>query len=43
MGRQIDLIDDQKVGARDAGTPLGRNLVARSDVDDVDGEVGELR
>ena len=43
MGREVDLVDDQEVGAGDAGAALGRDLVAGRDVDDVDGEVGELR
>ena len=40
--REIDLVDDQQIGARDAGAALGRDLVAGGDVDDVDGEIGEL-
>src|SRR5260370_39162712 len=35
MRRQIDLVDDQEVGARDAGAALGRDLVAGGDVGDV--------
>src|SRR5439155_13919578 len=38
MGRKIDLVDDQKVGPGDARAALGRDLVARSHVDDIDGE-----
>src|ERR1700690_1065924 len=41
--RQIGLVDDQQVGTRDAGAALPRNLVAARDVDDVEGEIGQLR
>src|SRR5262249_57239893 len=40
--RKIDLVDHQEIGAGDAGAALRRYLVAGRDVDDVDGEVGEL-
>ena len=40
--REIRLVDDQQVAARDAGTTLARHLVAPGDVDDVDADVDEL-
>ena len=40
--REVDLVDDQQIGPRDAGPALARDLVARGDVDDVDRQVGEL-
>ena len=43
IGREIDLVDDQEIGARDAGPALRRNLVAGRDVDDIDREIGKLR
>ncbi len=43
IGREIDLVDDEQVGARDAGPALGRDLVAGRDIDDVDREIGKLR
>ena len=42
MGRQIDLVDHQEVGARDARASLARNLLALGDVDDVDRRVDQL-
>src|SRR3954462_14776945 len=42
MRREVDLVDDEKVGAGDAGPALARDLLAAGDVDDVDREVGEL-
>ena len=42
VGGEIDLIDHQEIGAGDAGTALGRDLVAGRDIDDVEREVGEL-
>ena len=42
MGREIDLVDHQEIGARDAGAALGGNLVAGGDVDDIDRQVGKL-
>src|SRR5215813_7660370 len=42
MWSEIDLVDDEKIGPRNAGAALGRNLVAGRDVDHVDGKVGEL-
>jgi colanic acid/amylovoran biosynthesis protein len=41
--RQVDLVYDEQVRARDAGPALARDLVAGRDVDDVDRDVGELR
>src|SRR3954453_4695338 len=43
MGRQVDLVDDKEVGPGDAGAALRRDLVAGRHVDDVNGDVGELR
>src|SRR5262249_21696156 len=43
MGRQVDLVDDQEVRARDAGPALRRDLVAGGHVDHVDGHVGQFR
>jgi hypothetical protein len=42
VGREIDLVDDQEIGAGDAGATLGGNLVAGGDVDDIDREIGKL-
>src|SRR3954447_24973877 len=42
MRREVDLVDDEKVGAGDPGTALARDLLAAGDVDDVDRQVGEL-
>ena len=39
--REVGLVDDQEVGARDAGPALAWDLVALSDVDDEDEVVGE--
>ena len=41
--REVDLVDDEKVGAGDAGAAFPRHLLAAGDVDNVNGEVGELR
>lgn len=41
-GREIDLVDDQQVTARDAGAAFTRDLVTARDVDHVDDEVGQL-
>src|ERR1700745_74422 len=43
VGREIDLVDHEQVGARDARAAFGRNLVAGGDVDDVKRQVRELR
>ena len=43
IGRQIDLVDHQEIGAGDARPAFRGNLVAGGDVDDVDGEIGQLR
>ena len=40
--RQVGLVDDEQVGPGDAGAALARDLVAAGDVDDVDGQVGQL-
>src|SRR5829696_5339526 len=42
MRREVDLVDDEKVGAGDPGTALAWDLLAAGDVDDVDRQVGEL-
>src|SRR6516164_7351702 len=41
--REIDFVDHEQVGARDARAAFGWNLVASGDVDDVKRQVGELR
>ena len=41
--REVDLVDHQKVGARDARPALRRDFVAGGDVDDVDGQIGQFR
>ena len=43
MRGEVDLVDEQQVGARDAGAAFAGDFVTGSDVDDVDGEVGQLR
>ena len=43
MRGEVDLVDDQEVGAGDAGAALRGNLVPRGDIDHVDREIGELR
>src|SRR2546428_9890164 len=40
--RKIDLVDDEQVRAGDAWAALRWDLVSGGDVDDIDGEVGEL-
>src|SRR6476619_6588317 len=40
--REVDLVDHEQIGAGDAGTALGRNLVARRDVDHIERQVGKL-
>jgi hypothetical protein len=40
---QVDLVDDQQVALHDARAALARDLVAGGHVDDVDGEVRQLR
>ena len=40
--REVDLVDHEEVGARDAGAALARDLLAGGHVDHVDREVGEL-
>ena len=42
MRRKVNLVDDEQVGAGDAGAALARNLVAARHVNDVDGDVHEL-
>ena len=41
--REVGLVDDQQIAARDAGAPLARHLVAAGDVHHVDADVHELR
>src|SRR6185436_9001446 len=43
VGREVDLVDDEQVGAEDAGAALPRDLLALRHVDDVDGGVHQLR
>src|SRR5262245_25327563 len=43
IGGEIDLVDHEEVRAGDAWPAFRGDLVARGDVDDVDGEVGKLR
>ena len=43
MGGQIDLVNDQKIRAGDAGAAFTRDLVPCRDINDVDGNVGEVR
>ena len=40
---EVGLVDDQEVGAGDAGAALARDVVAAGDVDDEDLHVGERR
>ena len=40
---EVDLVDEQEVGTGNARTALARDLVARGDVNDVDGVVGQFR
>src|SRR6266540_194983 len=42
VGRQVDLVDDEQVGARDAGAALARDLVPLGDVYHVDRRVHQL-
>src|SRR5258706_4782137 len=41
--REVDLVDHQQVALGDARAAFARDLVARRDVDHVQGQVGELR
>ena len=41
--REVDLVDDQQIRARDAGTALARNLFAARDINHINSQVGELR
>src|SRR5438552_16645366 len=43
VGREVDLVDDEQIGAGDAGPALARDLVPFGYVDDIDGRVHELR
>src|SRR5579862_1901525 len=40
---EIDFVDYQQIRARDSRTALARNLVSGRDVDDVDGDIHQLR
>ena len=40
--REIDLVDDEEVGAGDAGAAFARDFVAGGDVDHVDRQIGEF-
>src|SRR5688572_5340472 len=42
VGREVDLVDDEQVGACDPGAALARDLLALGDIDDVDGGVHQL-
>ena len=42
-GGEIDFVNNQQVGTRNAGPTLARNFVARGDVDHVQGKIRELR
>src|SRR5215510_9156041 len=42
VGREIDFVDHEQVGTRDARAAFGRNLVAGGDVDDIERQVREL-
>src|SRR5271155_5625865 len=39
---EVDLVDHEQVGARDAGAALARDFLAARDVDDIDRDVGEF-
>ena len=39
---QIDLVDDEKIGARNTGSALARNLFAGRDIDHIDRQVRQL-
>jgi hypothetical protein len=41
--REVYLVYDQEVGARDTGPAFAWDLVARRDIDDVDRQIGQLR
>ena len=43
MRRQVNLVDDQEIGARDSGTTLRWNLVSGRNIDHVDREIREFR
>src|SRR5207245_11665208 len=43
VGREVDLVDDEQVRARDARSTLARDLLALGDVDHVDRRVHQLR
>ena len=42
-GGEVGLVDDEEIGPGDAGAALAWDLLAASDIDDVEGEVGEFR
>jgi hypothetical protein len=43
MGGEVDLVDDKKVRAGNAGPPLGGDFVACRDINDIDGEISQFR
>jgi len=43
MWREVHLVDNEQVGARDGRTAFAWDLFALTDADDVEGDVGELR
>src|SRR5262245_23151980 len=42
MPREVDLVDDEEIRARHAGTPFARDLVAAGDVDDIHRRIDQL-
>src|SRR5215475_12793264 len=42
MRGEVDLVDHEEIRARDAGTPLARDLVAPRDVDDINRRVDQF-
>src|SRR4029077_6230411 len=43
QGCQVNFVDDQKIGPRNARAAFARYFFALRNVDDIDGQVGELR
>src|SRR5215470_17116964 len=39
---EIDFVDDEQIGAGDAGTAFARDLVTGGDIDDIDRQIGEF-
>src|SRR5690606_27504950 len=40
---KVSLVDDEKIGAGDAGPALARDFLALTDGDDVDRQIGQVR